>query len=62
VPNGTLRWSFRSSKTWHRYNRYAPMGLEGEMPNALDESEQHEPYPNLSHYPQWRGHDEIILA
>ncbi|MDB5035834.1 MAG: hypothetical protein JWQ98_3075 [Chlorobi bacterium] len=28
------------------------MGLEGEMRNALHESEQHEPYLKLSHYPE----------
>ncbi|MDB5036156.1 MAG: hypothetical protein JWQ98_3397, partial [Chlorobi bacterium] len=35
---------------WRCYNRYAPMGLEGEMSNALHESKQHEPYLKLSHY------------
>ncbi|MDB5033580.1 MAG: hypothetical protein JWQ98_821 [Chlorobi bacterium] len=35
---------------WRCYNRYAPMGLEGEMPNVLHESKQHKPYLKLSHY------------
>ncbi|MDB5034434.1 MAG: hypothetical protein JWQ98_1675 [Chlorobi bacterium] len=30
--DGTLRWSLESRKVWRCYNRYAPMGLRGQMP------------------------------